>query len=69
MMSENEEHTIGGVWEVQFFMADEDGQPVEDGNGNVKRFYSPHSDFSDLGLTEGLEGEQLKEAVCLICGK
>ena len=68
MMSENEEHTIG-VWEVQFFMADEDGQPVEDGNGNVKRFYSPHSDFSEMGLTEDLEVEQLREAVCLICGK
>ena len=67
-MSENEEYSIG-VWEVQFFLQDQDGQPVEDEQGKVKRYYSPKSDFSEMGLTEELDVDQLEEAVCLICGK
>jgi hypothetical protein len=55
-----EEHSIG-VWEVQFFLQHEDGQPVVDEKGEVKKFYSPHSDFSEMGLTEGLQIEQLRE--------
>ena len=55
-----EGHSIG-VWEVQFFLQHEDGQPVVDEKGEVKKFYSPHSDFSDCGLTEGLEIDELRE--------
>ena len=67
-MSENEEYTIG-VWEVQFFLEREDGSIVEDEQGKVKKFYSPKSDFGEMGLTEDLEIDQLEEAVCLKCGK
>ena len=55
-----EEHSIG-VWEVQFMKYNDEGEPVVDEKGEVKKFYSPHSDFSDLGLTEGLEIEELRE--------
>ena len=54
------EYSIG-VWEVQFFLQDEDGNPVEDEKGEVKKFYSPHSDFSECGLTDFLEIEALRE--------
>ena len=50
-----------GVWEVQFFVADEDGQSMLDEKGNVRVFYSPHSDFSEMGLTEGLELSHLRD--------
>jgi len=46
---------------VQFFIADEDGQPMLDKKGEVRKFYAPHADFSEFGLTEGLEIEQLRE--------
>jgi len=50
-----------GVYEIQFFLQDEDGQPVLDGKGAFRKFYAPNSDFSDCGLTEGLEIDDLKE--------
>ena len=53
------EYTIG-VWEVQFYLQHEDGTPVLDEKGDVKTFYSPHSDFSEMGLTEGLGLDQLR---------
>jgi hypothetical protein len=59
-MSKQKEHSIG-VWEIQFYLQDEDGQPVVDEKGEVKKFYSPHSDFSDCDLTEGLEIDELRE--------
>ena len=55
-----EEHSIG-VWEVQFMKYNDEGEPVLNEKGEVKRFYSPHSDFSERGLTEGLEIEELRE--------
>ena len=60
MKHEEKEYSIG-VWEVQFFLQDEDGEPLLDEKGNPKRFYSPHSDFSECGLTEDLEIEELRE--------
>ena len=55
-----EEHSIG-VWEVQFMKYNDEGEPVLNEKGEVKKFYSPHSDFSEMGLTEGLEIDQLRE--------
>lgn len=55
-----EEHSIG-VWEVQFMKYNDEGEPVLNEKGEVKKFYSPHSDFSEMGLTEGLEIDELRE--------
>jgi|TARA_R110002020_G_scaffold450381_1_gene664003 hypothetical protein len=56
-----EEEYIIGVWEIQFYLQHEDGQPVVDEKGEVKKFYSPHSDFSNYDFTAGLEIDELRE--------
>jgi hypothetical protein len=45
-LSQNEYHI--GVWEVQFYLVDKEGNPKKDDNGNVIVYELPKADFGHL---------------------
>lgn len=52
------EYSIG-VWDMTFYVVDNNGNPLKDENGEVRVFHAPDIDYSYM--TDGLDVNELRE--------
>lgn len=60
MFDPNKSYSIG-VWDMTFYVVDEDGEPVVDEKGQVRIFRADKYDYSYCA--DGLGVENLREAI------
>jgi hypothetical protein len=60
MFDSNKNYTVA-VWDVTYFVVDENDNPIKNEDGSVKEFYTNEDVYDYCHLSEGITVDDLKE--------